>query len=71
MTGPPGPGVVLDEEAVAEIMRFLPPVVLELHYDFNGDGIIDNNEILRQAQPLGSPLRIGFKGKAKDTAKSE
>ena len=52
-------------------MRLLPPVVLELYYDFNGDGKIDENEILRQAQPLGQPLRIGFKGTAKDLEKSE
>ena len=69
--GPPGPGITLDEEAISEIMRLLPPVVLELHYDFNNDGIIKEHEVLRQAVPLGSPLRIGFKGIAKDLEKSE
>jgi len=69
--GPPGPGITLDEEAVSEIMRLLPPVMLELHYDFDGDGTIQEDEVLRQAQPLGQPLRIGFKGHAKDLEKSE
>ena len=69
--GPPGPGITLDEEAVSEIMRLLPPVMVEIHYDFNGDGVIQEDEVLRQAQPLGQPIRIGFKGHAKDLDKSE
>ena len=60
--GPQGPVIRIDNEAMVDIIRKLPPVLLEIHWDANGDGVVTDDEILRQAKPLGQPLRIGFRG---------